>query len=105
MIVRDVERGLSGYQYETNKLTRDGEMRKVWSVYRGRKGMYNYHDKEAGGVTMVLHRPDSSTMYHTANLDGVVEDIISHENSFQKLVDLDEAKGKYLSSDKGAWGR
>lgn len=107
IVVQDVDRGVRpGYRYSTNSLVEgDSEMRDVWSLYRGNKGFYGFHDTEAGGVTMVLHRPHQSTYVHTANLDEVVSTLSNHEEMFSKFVAIDEATGDYLSSDEGAWGR
>ena len=104
-IAVNVEKGIyPTYTYSTNSLTEDAVMRKVWMLAQGHYSAYR-HDKDAGGITMVIHRPHMSTTVHMANLDEVAETLAGHEENFAKYVEDDIALGKYLSSDEGAWGR
>ena len=103
-VARNVEKGVyPGYSYSTNALTEDCEMRDVWSLHQGHKSIYK-HDKDAGGITMILKRPDMSTYVHMANLEEVVDTIMNHEDNFADYVEIDKMKAEYLSSPEGRWG-
>ncbi len=90
---------------ETPGYTHISEERKVWSIYQGRKSVLGPQDREAGGITMVLHRPNNSTFVHMSDLDEVRMTLLNHEDHFEVYCQNDKALGDYLSSDEGAWGR
>ena len=79
---------------------------KCWSLYKGNKRMYGEHDLNDPRVTLVLHRPHSSTqILLECDYVEVAEYITNHEMNFDEYVKQDERLAKYLTSDEGAWGR
>lgn len=100
LIVKDIMAGkMPSYHNSKNG-------NKCWSLHKGNKQMYGEHDLDAPCVTLILHRPHSSTQI-TLECDyiEVAEYITNHEMSFDSFVKQDESLAKYLSSDEGAWGR
>ena len=75
-----------------------------WSLYKGLKSIYS-HDETDPRVTLVLHRPHSST-YITLSCDykEVAEYITNHEYNFESIKEQDKKLGDYLQSEEGRWG-
>jgi hypothetical protein len=99
MIVKDVMSGnFPAYHNSKNGID-------CWSLYKGLKGPYN-HNQTDPRVTIVLHRPHSST-YRTLSCDyrEVAEYITNHEYNFESFIQSDNKLADYLSSDDGKWGR
>lgn len=73
---------------------------KCWSLYKGRK-TYISHDIEDYGVTMQLHRLDSSTLvyFDTAEASEIAEYITNHEMNFDKQCRFDEERIQYCSEN------
>ena len=97
ILIDDVER--SGIE-----LIKEIDGKHCWSVYKGRKGIYS-HDKDAGGVTMILQEAMGKTLVHMADLNEVAHTVANHELRFASIQKQAKNIGDYLSSPDGAWGR
>jgi len=78
---------------------------KCWSLYKGYKTLLS-HDKDEPGVTMELHRPNSSTLVYFdpwVDTNEIAEYITNHEYKFFDYVEQDKATAKYCSEN--AWTR
>lgn len=75
-----------------------------WSLYKGLKSIYSHNETDPR-VTLVLHRPHSST-YVTLSGDykEVAEYITNHEYNFESFIEQDKKLGDYLTSNQGKWG-
>ena len=78
----------------------------VAELRNGRQGLYSAIERgEFVGYTMILKRPHSSTWVHISDKNEALDTINNHIENYDKYVKQDEALGRYLSSDEGAWGR
>ena len=95
LVVKDVMRG----HFPAYHNSKNGK--KCWSLYKGYK-TYIHHDKDELGVTMQLHRLDSSTLVYFDTFmepSEIAEYITNHEMNFDKQCRFDEERMQYCSDN------
>ena len=75
-----------------------------WSLYRGKKAMYDVQDTTSPLNTLILHSPHKSTyLFLSGDAREIAEYITNHEMNFSKTLEDDNRRAQFIANNQ--WAR